>query len=422
MESAEFSELSLQITKQIGKAEKKSFGIFITPGSITRTLFESVDKHRIALNIKVQTILEPSCGSCELVYACDKYFNNVKIDGVELNDSIYEAIQSLTFVNETSLIHADFIKMDFHGKRYDLIVGNPPFCVCEKGYKLDESFQPYIVGRPNTFGLFLLKAISLLNDHGILAFIISKSCLNAAYYAKIRNYLKETCYILEIINFEGDGHFIDTEQATIGLVLQKKSSEKSPKSKRAKPEDLCKYSVLIGGNHIFTLNSATLRSILSGATTLRQMGLRVRTGSVVWNQVKELLTTDATETMLIYNTNITVQHTVEAKTFSNAEKKQYIQGLEGKMAEALVVNRGNGNSKYKLQYALIGGGGDGLTYLVENHLNEIYYEDGVANGSQLLALVVQSFKNPKTQLFIDFYLGNNGLSKTELETIFPIYL
>jgi hypothetical protein len=412
--------LSLQITKQIGKDEKKAFGIFITPGSMTNKLFESIDKHRTILKIEIHTILEPSCGSCELVYACDKYFNNVKIDGVEWNDTIYEAIKSLTFVNETSLIHADFIKMDFHGNRYDLIVGNPPYCVCEKGYKLDESFQPYVVGRPNTFGLFLLKAISLLNDRGILAFIISKSCLNAAYYAKIRNYIKDTCHILEIINFEGNGQFLDTEQATIGLILQKKGFDKSPKSKRVKQEVLCNYSVLIGENHIFTPDSATLRSILSGATTLRQMGLRVRTGSVVWNQVKDLLTLDVVETMLIYNTNITAQHTVEAKTFSNAEKKQYIQGMEGKTSEVLVVNRGNGNSKYRLQYALVGG--SGFTYLVENHLNEIYYEDGLTNGGQLLASVVQSFLNPKTQLFIDFYLGNNGLSKTELETIFPIYL
>ena len=36
--------------------------------------------------------------------------------------------------------------------------------------------------------------------------------------------------------------------------------------------------------------------------------------------------------------------------------------------------------------------------------------------------IIQSFENPKTQLFIDLFLGNNGLSKTELETIFPIYL
>ena len=416
----EFSDLSLQITKQIGKEEKKSFGIFITPGSITSKLFQSIDKHRTRRNVEIRNILEPSCGSCELIYACDKYFNNVKIVGVELNDTIYESIQNLPFVNSTSLIHADFIKMDFHENRYDLIVGNPPYCVCDKGYKVDQAFTPYVVGRPNTFGLFLLKSISLLNENGILAFIVSKSCLNAAYYAKIRNYMKATCHILEIINFEENANFLETDQATIGLILQKKGSDKSPKSKRAKQEDLCNYSVLIGVNHIFTLNSTTLRSILNGATTLKQMGLRVRTGSVVWNQVKELLTSDANEAMLIYNTNITVDHTVEAKTFSNAEKKQYIHGLEGKTEEVLVVNRGNGNSKYKLQYALVGG--DGLTYLVENHLNEIYYEDGLPNGSELLATVIQSFLNPKTQLFIDYYLGNNGLSKTELETIFPIYL
>ena len=36
--------------------------------------------------------------------------------------------------------------------------------------------------------------------------------------------------------------------------------------------------------------------------------------------------------------------------------------------------------------------------------------------------IIQSFENPKTQQFIELFLGNNGLSKTELETIFPIYL
>ena len=35
--------------------------------------------------------------------------------------------------------------------------------------------------------------------------------------------------------------------------------------------------------------------------------------------------------------------------------------------------------------------------------------------------IMISFKNKKTQDFINLFLGNNGLSKTELETIFPIY-
>jgi hypothetical protein len=82
----------------------------------------------------------------------------------------------------------------------------------------------------------------------------------------------------------------------------------------------------------------------------------------------------------------------------------------------LVVNRGNGNSKYKLAYAFIESG----PYLIENHLNEIY--DPTGTNSKMYEKIINSFKNPKTQLFIDMYLGNNGLSKTELETIFPIYL
>ena len=84
------------------------------------------------------------------------------------------------------------------------------------------------------------------------------------------------------------------------------------------------------------------------------------------------------------------------------------------------LNRGNGNSKYKLNYAVITFG----PYLIENHLNEIY-SPTIHDKKELLKLydtVIKSFKNPKTQLFLDLFLGNNGLSKTELETIFPIYL
>ena len=47
------------------------------------------------------------------------------------------------------------------------------------------------------------------------------------------------------------------------------------------------------------------------------------------------------------------------------------------------------------------------------------------NRESLLELyekIINIFKNPKTKKFIEMFLGNNGLSKTELETIFPIYL
>ena len=151
------------------------------------------------------------------------------------------------------------------------------------------------------------------------------------------------------------------------------------------------------------------------------MGLKVRTGSVVWNEHKSILTANDTSTKLIYNSNITKQNTIEMKQFKNAAKLQYIN-MDGRHQPILVVNRGNGNSKYQLKYALMESG----PYLIENHLNEIYDPSGkstlVDNGNDLYEKIINSFKNPKTQMFIDMYLGNNGLSKTELETIFPIYL
>ena len=140
------------------------------------------------------------------------------------------------------------------------------------------------------------------------------------------------------------------------------------------------------------------------------MGLRVRTGQIVWNQVKPELTDDENDTILIYNTNISKNNKLDIKKFKNDEKKQYIN-RSGRIDPVLVVNRGNGNSAYKLNYAIIDKG----PFLIENHLNEIYCPEKRSREELLLLFekVMKSFKNPKTKKFIELFLGNNGLSKTE---------
>jgi len=158
--------------------------------------------------------------------------------------------------------------------------------------------------------------------------------------------------------------------------------------------------------------------LFEGSKTLEQLGLKVRTGNIVWNEHKEELTDDEENTLLIYNTNISKDNKLEIKKFKNEEKGQYIK-KDGRIDPILVVNRGNGNSAYKLNYSIVDKG----PYLIENHLNEIYSPKKMSKN-QLLDVyekIINSFKNPKTQEFIRLFLGNNGLSKTELETIFPIY-
>lgn len=405
--SEQYSTLTIDITASLTKAEKKADGIFITPRVIIKKLFDEIalfiDKTQL---IKPYKILEPSCGTCEIVNYCDEQFSKPEIHAIEKNSKLFTGISGLKFKHPVKLFNQDFLEYE-PTTLYNLIVTNPPYYVCKKN-DIPNKYHEYIHGRPNIFALFIIHSISMICPGGLLAFIVPISFLNSIYYYKIRNYIKDTCDILKIIDFTKDNKFIDTEQGTFGLILKRKTDTSCPVVD-------CEFSMKISDNFVFTHNSLQLRTIFEGATTIAKLGLKVRTGSVVWNEHKNILTCADTSTKLIYNSNITKQNTIEMKQFKNTEKFQYIN-MDGRHQPILVVNRGNGNSKYKLTYAFIDSG----PYLIENHLNEIYDPSGT--NSAIYEKIIKSFKNPKTQLFIDMYLGNNGLSKTELETIFPIYV
>lgn len=408
MSASQFSELTIEITKNLTKEEKKNHGIFITPKSIISSLYSVILKHLKNDTSSITRILEPSCGTCEVVNFCDNNLHGVEIDAIEYHSTVFDSIKDLTFKNNVKLYREDFLKFKA-ACDYDLVIGNPPYFVCKKG-DIPHEYSEYIHGRPNIFGVFILRSISLTRPGGIIALIIPKSFLNSLYYSKIRNYIKQTCSIIKIDDYSSLNDFIDTEQSTFGLVIQKNTAEAEYSE--------CKYSMLFNGNFMFTNNSNELREIFQGATTIEKMGLKVRTGQVVWNEVKDELTDNDANTVLIYNTNISKDNKLELKKFKNDQKGQYIN-RDGRSDPVLVVNRGNGNSAYKLNYAVI----SKCSFLVENHLNEIYAPEGM-NSEQALETykkIIRSFENPKTKKFIKMFLGNNGLSKTELETIFPIY-
>lgn len=396
--NAEYSKLTIDITNKLSKQDKKDNGIFITPRTIIEKMFTEIKKHIS----DPRRILEPSAGTCEIANYAHLTFPDATINAVEFNDTIYNDVAQTV---DYKYIHADFTKWS-PSYTFDLIVGNPPYVVCGKG-DVPEKYHDFVVGRPNLFCTFMLHSMSMLSPGGVLAFVIPTSFLNAAYYAKIRNYMKTEGTILNIVNFASDNKFIETQQATIGLIFGRNESVPT-----AMVSD-CKFSVKFGDNYIFTENSDTIKAVLSGSTTLAKMGVVVKTGTVVWNQHKGALTSDKTKTLLIYNTNVAKTNTVVAQDFANDEKKQYIL-MDGAKEPIIVVNRGNGNSAYKLSYAYVDGT---RPYLVENHLNMI-----ICKTEENARLILASFANKKTEDFVSLFLGNNGLSKTELETIFPIYV
>ena len=64
---------------------------------------------------------------------------------------------------------------------------------------VDNSYYNYFDGRPNIFILFIIKSLSLLNNKGILTFVLPKNFLNCLYYDKTRKHIIENFAILNIL-------------------------------------------------------------------------------------------------------------------------------------------------------------------------------------------------------------------------------
>ena len=401
-EPMNYSSLSIDLTKQISKIEKKNDGIYFTPPT---TIMRNIDALKKYMK-NVKNVLEPSCGSCEYITALNNTHDNLIITGIEYNNTIFESIKSLADDN-ISLHNEDYLTYPIENK-YDLILGNPPYYVMKKK-DVEPCYYDYFDGRPNIFILFIIKSLKLLSDNGILSFLLPKNFLNCLYYDKTRNYINSNFQILDII--ECNDNYLDTKQETIIIIIQKSIG------KQIKNENYClnndKYTIFGIPKSIIKL-----RSILSGSTTLQKLGFSVHVGNVVWNQCKNELTDDETKTRLIYSSDIKNKK-LDIKKYSNKDKKNYIS-KEGEKGPILLLNRGYGVGTYNFEYCLVD---EELEYLIENHLICIKYTKPI-NDDELKALytrIIKSFDNKKTQDFINLYFGNNAVNTTELCELFPIY-
>lgn len=404
----DFTYLSKCITQGFTQEEKKKDGIFFTPPSIIQTMTERIQN---IPDFNVRTVLEPSCGSCEIIQHLHQNYENIHITGIEKNTRIYEQIQDKFVENlGVSLLHRDFLQWDIMNEyKFDLIIGNPPYFVVKKG-DVDESFYDLIEGRPNIFVLFLIHALQKLNDNGVLAFVLPHNFTNCVYYSKIRKHIYENFAILDIIDCMDDT-FVDTKQDTLIFILQKKQDK----------SDNIKFSLSINNDIIFNTPSKIhlITDLYKDSVSLYSIGAEISVGTVVWNQCKDILTDDDTQTRLIYSGDIKTNK-LEEVSYKDPSKKNYIM-KDGHTGPMLLLNRGYGKGKYTFSYCLVD---IDTPYLIENHVIAIRIR-GALSKERLLEQynkIIESFCNEKTKMFVDLYFGNNAINTTELKFILPIYM
>jgi tRNA1(Val) A37 N6-methylase TrmN6 len=409
----EFTLLSYEITKNLDIKTKKNNGIYFTPQCIINECFIFLDDFYKKNNIHIKNILEPCCGSCEFINKLNEIFNNKNITGIENNYFIYSKIKDINFNNNTNntnditLINKSFFDYN-EDKKFDLIIGNPPFYVILKN-NIQKKYHKFFDGRPNIFILFIIESLKKLEENGILCFVLPKNFLNCIYYDKLRTYIFQNFNILNIINCSNN-KYIDTQQETIILLIQNNNNIKNNSDFTLTK---IKYKIMNSKCNITHLNN-----LLESSTNLFLLNFGVKVGNVTWNENKSILTDDNEKTLLIYNSNIK-DNKLTINKFKNDVKKNYIN-KKGGDEMVLVINRGYGKGDYVFNYCIIDGSKE---YLVENHLIIIYHKS-ISNKDKLQNLyekLIKSFNDERTKEFINIYFGNNAINTNELLYILPIY-
>jgi len=165
--------------------------------------------------------------------------------------------------------------------------------------------------------------------------------------------------------------------------------------------------------------AALIETDIAPQEILDKLGFNVSVGKVVWNQVKDTLTDDNTNTLLIYSSDIKKNSLIPCK-YTNIEKKNYIE-CDGLVGPILVVNRGYGKGEYSFNYCLID---IDKPYQIENHLICISSKVDMEKEELLDTYnkIIKSFNQSKTKEFVKLYCTNDAMNTTELQYILPIYM
>lgn len=403
----EFHKETIKYIEKTDLNYRKLLGQYFTPKSIRQKLINKLPK-----DIKNPKILDPACGTGEFLLSIKDYYDKPQLYGWDIDSKLIKIARKI--IPEAELYVKDSLLNEEYGQ-FDIVIGNPPYFEFRPSYKIKQKYSLILNGRTNMFSLFVFQGIKWLKVGGYLAYVVPPSMNNGAYFQKLRNFIVQHTNIEYLHILDNSKLFNDALQSTMLLVLKKGGNKGN-------------YIFKKNGIMIFSENAEYLKLFFNNKLTLSDIGFRVKTGKIVWNQNKHLLTNNPKEGIpLIWAHNIgfgKLIFPVERKI----NKPQYIKSKEFDIGPAILVNRITGSVKSSiLKAALIP---PGFKFLAENHVNVIFppnfnnerslnFTKKAIEMRNLINIVNQLNKTENYEI-IRSITGNTQISKNELERLFPI--
>ena len=394
----EYTKESIDYLKNTDIKKRKKLGQYFTPKSIRELLLSKLPKKDNA------DILDPACGSGEFLLSCKKYFKNPILYGFDIDKKLINIASKL--VKNASIKNFDFLNIDINKKKYDYIIGNPPYFELKLNEEIKKKYFDIIKGRVNIFSLFIKTGLDLLKDGGYLAYVVPPSMNNGAYFSKLREYIIKNSSLEYLHIIDGADNFHLANQKVMLIILKKTNSKKSSK-----------YIFKKNGITIFTEDKNFLNKSYKNTVSLKDIGYTVKTGGIIWNEHKEKLTNDKNNsTLLIWASNINNGKIIIGYTKG---KPQYIKNISNDLiikSRVVVVNRITGSSKdINIKAAIV----NEKEFVCENHVNVIYMSKN-ANCNYSLEDIFKALQDKTNIKVMRLISGNTQISKTELERLLPI--
>lgn len=394
----EYTKESIDYLKNTDIKKRKKLGQYFTPKSIRELLLSKLPKKDNA------DILDPACGSGEFLLSCKKYFKNPILYGFDIDKKLINISSKL--VKNASIKNFDFLNIDINKKKYDYIIGNPPYFELKLNEEIKKKYFDIIKGRVNIFSLFIKTGLDLLKDGGYLAYVVPPSMNNGAYFSKLREYVIKNSSLEYLHIIDGADNFHLANQKVMLIILKKTNLKKSSK-----------YIFKKNGITIFTEDKKFLNKVYKNTVSLKDIGYTVKTGSIIWNEHKEKLTNDKNNsTLLIWASNINNGKIIIGYTKG---KPQYIKNISNDLiikSRVVVVNRITGSSKdINIKVAMV----NEKEFVCENHVNVIYMSKN-ANCNYSLEDIFKALQDKTNIKVMRLISGNTQISKTELERLLPI--
>lgn len=316
------------------KSERKQIGQFFTSKETAvymSSLFEIP-------NVETIQILDPGAGSGILSVALVEHINTnypdkkIRLTCYENNKDVAELLESnlaylkkhidadfnytVVFDNYILSQSAEFnreLLRDMDPKKYDLVIGNPPYLKIGKSALEAQAMPDVCYGAPNLYFLFAAMSLFNLKDNGEMVYIIPRSWTSGAYFARFRDFLLTESRLLNIHLFVSRDKVFDKEevlQETIIIRLKKTkqkfdtiliSSSHSNKDFHNVRTLEAAYDVVISGknNYVYLVTDQAELDLLKHlgrfTKTLPDLHLKMKTGLTVDFRNQEVLRSEPGE-------------------------------------------------------------------------------------------------------------------------------